>query len=360
MSTKQWAEDIFEMGTKIDDCEQDYILTKILRPLILSLKFTGFNFSDNDNKYIYFLRRICFTILLCFVIVIAVSKFIWLLKCGLYFNAELVENIVSTIWTFQAMISLIFLIYWQMCKRIPNICQLMMNANGQEGIRKSRKRLFLKQSIFLFNHVLFFIICTVATIDSLFEGVRFNVSHSIWSGLIFGCTQLNFVVLICMIFMLFSWSLSIAFVSFLCDCMAIEFSYVNEKMKSEENLDVEKLDGYYNLYQRLSKVVEYADEAFRIYIFFMLCCDIPIIILLVYSLFNLRLIPPLQIFVLFVWLLFTFSHLLSMAIFPSSVNDNVRINSIHFSITQFFETRPFANTLNSQTDKRTQRLAFSV
>lgn len=302
----------------------DFATKNIFRPIILALTFSGFHFVSKENKIIYILRRLFFALLSIASTIIVISKFVWLIKANLNFNAELVENLVSGIWLIEAMISMVYLYHWQVCDRISSFFSLFHVATGQKGIESRKKFIFVFQLFLLIMGILFVAVSSVAYADSLFEGVNLNISYSHWSGLLFGYKQMNWLIFVCIFFLCIFCYLALVIFNLLCTCLKFELSYMNKQMEALDNIDVENLEIYFNLHENLLKVVDHANATFSVFILFMLCGDLPIIILLIYSFFNVR-ATLLQYFILSTWLIFTLGHLLSLSLIPASVNDAVII-----------------------------------
>ncbi|CAB3405381.1 unnamed protein product [Caenorhabditis bovis] len=181
-----------------------------------------------------------------------------------FYILDMSMQLLSMIWNFEAILSFIFLMYWQKNGQLAGLKEKLAGCQNYKGVQEKTSKFQNNAGIFLALYVAVLIFnCTY------YLKFYFEETHSIWAlkiSTMFYFRRLRFLTSIITTYMYFVWLTAIyVFVTFT-NVVCLEVKQLNrdiqkingdsEKVKSEL---LEKLE----LFQKLSKVIHDLDDIFK-------------------------------------------------------------------------------------------------
>lgn len=262
-----------------------------------------------------------------FVLILSASSTILVCRFWMFnlkFNSEQVLMISYTSTLSICIISHGFLIFWQHKGYLCDHLIILMNANGQNGIKNTQSRfnymitsMYIFITTFLISYIIFIIVFFI-TDDPFF--INFDKVK-----LAFFDRRLKWLVCFTTIYMISAWFLSNSLIFGVCSLNKMEVRYLNEQLINERlPMTACVVRTYIEKHGRLMTAIRHADEMFKYFLLVQYCGMIPSLTFMLYM-FNVSFVENLSSLSNTIFMTMS---MLVLTIVPSSLNAEVKVRVI--------------------------------
>ncbi|GMR47709.1 hypothetical protein PMAYCL1PPCAC_17904 [Pristionchus mayeri] len=265
--------------------DEDSPLESYYNRICLVGRCIGLNF-DSSNL---FLRIISY--LVTYSIVCIGLYFVCSVGCSIFFlssSPHIAVSITIFIFNLQAVISIMFLIYWQKRGAIHKFIQLLKEPQNGDGVNRYRAAL-LGQMMAALSMTLLVLLYISSLFAVYLSGKNITVIdreiiHS------FGSRSAYIIPLTAQEYAFFGWNLSILIYVFCVEVTFYEIRYFNRSIRTingttEESL-CSQISNAIKKYSDIAVAVRSLDKIFKRFAFMMIACSIPSLLFCLYVVFS--------------------------------------------------------------------------